>query len=294
MPRNHLVTTNELPDFLINSTTRREGPSYNFFKQIFMRSVLWLAVVVMAGISNSWAQATDLVLIKASHHPMQYYLSVPKGWNASRKWPVVVVLEAAEKDFKANAERFISTRGDLPFIIVAPINTNNGNAGRRDASLFPYSNETWDYMDKVGDCQFNDEGLVNIIADVAAHNNGESKVYLTGFEAGTHVLWSMVFNHPEVLMAAMPVAGNWRNRCFVEEHITTDPAKKEFPIHSIVGELDEYFGPKGGNYVQWTAVRDLASSHGYQNISEVVIPKKGHAPMPEEVWKYLMALIGKK
>jgi len=250
-------------------------------------------MVAIAGISAS-AQTSELNLVKASNHPMQYYISLPKGWDASRQWPVAVVLEAADKDYKVNAERFIATRGNLSFIIVAPLNTNNGNSGRRDPAVFPYSTETWDYMEKVGDCQFNDEGILNIIADVAKQYNGETKVYLTGFEAGTHTLYSMVFNHPETLMAAVPVAGNWRNRCYVAEQITKDPNKKKFPIHSIVGELDEGFGPKGMVYDQWTSVRDLASSNGYKDISETVVPKKGHMPMPGEVWKYFGSLIGKK
>ena len=252
--------------------------------------ILFVAIVAF---SSASAQTGDLKLTTASNHPMQYYISLPKGWNSSRKWPVAVVLEAAEKDYKVNAERFLSTRGDLPFILIAPINTNNGNQGRRDPSIFPYSTETWDYMDKVGDCQFNDEGILNIIADVAKQYNGESKIYVTGFEAGTHVLWSFVFNHPEILMAAVPVAGNWRNRCFIPEQITNDPNKKKFPIHSIVGEQDEGFGPKGIVYGQWTSVRDLAASHGYKDISETVVAKQGHVPMPEEVWAYFRSLIGK-
>jgi len=257
-----------------------------------MRIIILLTAVF--GFSVASAQTTPLELVKASNHPIQYYVSLPKGWDPSRKWPVAVVLEAAEKDYKVNAERFVSTRGNLPFILVAPINTNNGNQGRRDPSIFPYSAETWDYMDKVGDCQFNDEGILSIISDVAKQYNGEEKIYVTGFEAGTHVLWSLVFNHPEILMAAVPVAGNWRNRCFVQEKITTDPEKKKFPIHSIVGELDEGFGPKGIVYGQWTSVRDLAVSHGYKDISETVIAKRGHVPMPEEVWAYFGPLIGKK
>src|SRR5690242_9044419 len=64
-------------------------------------------------------------------HPMQYFVSLPKGWTPSKKWPVVLVLEAAEKEYKINAHRFIDARGDMPFIIVAPIHTNNGNQGRR-------------------------------------------------------------------------------------------------------------------------------------------------------------------
>ncbi len=35
----------------------------------------------------------------ASSHPIQYYLSLPEGWVAGKKWPVVVVIESADREF---------------------------------------------------------------------------------------------------------------------------------------------------------------------------------------------------
>src|SRR5690349_14356645 len=119
-----------------------------------------MLIVLVFNVRLLSGQSDNVLLIKrASDHPMQYYISLPAGWSINKKWPVVIVLEAAEKQYKANAERFMNVRGQMPFIIVAPIHTNNGNQGRRDPALFPYSTETWDYIDKVGDCQFNDEGI---------------------------------------------------------------------------------------------------------------------------------------
>src|SRR5690242_4395765 len=126
-------------------------------KTIFTFLILLTAITTFAQTNSSEHQ-----LIKAENHPMQYYLSLPKGWSKDKQWPVVIILEAADKEYKKNMERFIAARGEMPFILVAPFNTNNGNQGRRDKKLFPYSTETWDYMDKVGDCQFNDEGIKNI------------------------------------------------------------------------------------------------------------------------------------
>ena len=233
----------------------------------------------------------DLQPIKCENHPMQYFLSLPKNWSKARQWPVVVVLEAADKEYKKNAERFISTRGDMPFILVAPFNTNNGNQGRRDLKLFPYSKETWDYMEQVGDCQFNEEGLQSVIKEISAKYNGEPKVYLTGFEAGTHVLWATVFNHPEWLKAAASVAGNFRNRCVEPNKISTDPSRKNLPIKSFVGSKDEYFSPGGKIYNQWTEPKALATSHGFENISETVIQGKDHVPMPVEVMSYFNSML---
>jgi predicted peptidase len=254
-----------------------------------------LAAITLCSFSpSSQDNSNNLQLKTASNHPMQYFVSLPKSWTKKKVWPVLMILEAADKEYKINAERFVNAREDLPFIIIAPYNTNNGSQGRRDPKLFPYSNETWDYMEKIGDCQFNDEGIHQIVLDVAKDFNGENQIYLTGFEAGAHALWSIVFNHPEYLRAAIPVAGNFRNRCVEPPKISKDPRNKDLPIRSIVGELDEYFRPSGKIYNQWTEVRDLAISKGFKNISEIIIPKKGHVPMPEEVLSYVNSIVSKK
>jgi len=257
-----------------------------------MKTIALLAITILISNSLTFGQdvSSSLQLKTASNHPMQYFISLPKGWNKTKKWPVLIVLEEAAKEYKINIERFVKARGDSPFILVGPYNTNNGNSGRRDENIFPYSKETWDYMEKVGDCQFNDEGIHQIILDVTNNFNGEDKIYLTGFEAGTHALWSIVFNHSEYLKAAIPVAGNFRNRCIELSKIPSDPSKKNLPIHSIVGEVDEGFGPSGKVYNQWTEVKTLAINNGFSNITETVIPKKGHVPMPEEVMNYVISL----
>ncbi len=258
-----------------------------------MKTIFKLLVLFGAVEAFSQSNSSDLQLNKAENHPIQYYLSIPKNWNRNRQWPMVVILEAADKEYKKNAERFINARGDMPFILIAPFNTNNGNQGRRDPNTFPYSIETWDYIDKVGDCQFNEEGLQQIIKEVSAKYNGEQKIYLTGFEAGTHVLWSTVFNHPEWLKAAASVAGNFRNRCVEPGKISKDPSGKNLPIKSFVGDKDEYFRPSGKIYNQWTEVKSIASTNGFENVSETIISNKDHVPMPEEVMNYFYSLLQK-
>src|SRR5437660_5288647 len=44
--------------------------------------------------------ASDAQELKtAASHPIQYYVSLPKGWNGERTWPVVMIIEAAEREF---------------------------------------------------------------------------------------------------------------------------------------------------------------------------------------------------
>src|SRR5882724_13545240 len=57
----------------------------------------------------------------ASSHPIQYYLSLPEGWVAGKKWPVVVVIESADRQFLQAATAFAQARGQRPFILLTPL-----------------------------------------------------------------------------------------------------------------------------------------------------------------------------
>ena len=74
-----------------------------------------LAFLLLLNVADSCAQAPNPELKKAAHHPMQYYISLPANWSAKSKWPVVIALEDAEKQFSKNAERFMTARKDMPF-----------------------------------------------------------------------------------------------------------------------------------------------------------------------------------
>lgn len=231
-------------------------------------------------------QTQSYQLKQAKGHAMQYLVSSPDQWRKEKKWPVLIILEAAEKEYKTNLERFINARGEMPFILVAPYHINNGNQGRRDPNLFPYSTETWDYIDKIGDCTFNAEGLSQIMKDVKAEFNGEAKFYVSGFEAGTHTLWSLVFGQPESFYAAVPVGGNYRGRCVDVNSISSSKEKENLIIMALLGENDDAFGPNGSNFNQWTEPKSMALKNGFKNVSETVVPGVGHAPMPKEVQNF--------
>jgi poly(3-hydroxybutyrate) depolymerase len=248
------------------------------------------AICAIASCLCAQSPTEDIKLLTATGHPMQYYVSLPKGWTATKKWPTVMIFEAAEKEYKANLNRFVDARGELPFIFVAPIHTNNGNQGRRDPNLFPYSIETWNYIDKVGDCIFNDDGIKQIFIDCKAKFSAEEQYYITGFEAGTHLLWSMIFHRPEFVKAAAPVAGNFRARCVDVNSISSNPVKSKIPINAFVGELDDAWGPSAMLYGQWVEAKNLALKNGYKEITETIIKGKGHEPMPSEVLAYFIKL----
>jgi hypothetical protein len=63
------------------------------------------------------AISTGAELKTAFNHSMQYYLSLPNGWSAGKQWPVVIVIEDANRQFEAAAARFEAARGDVPCIL---------------------------------------------------------------------------------------------------------------------------------------------------------------------------------
>jgi poly(3-hydroxybutyrate) depolymerase len=256
-----------------------------------MKPQVFLILLIGSPLHAQSQSDTDLKPLSASGHPMQYFVSLPNNWSASKEWPVVLVLEAAEKEYRKNLERFISARADMPFILVAPIHTGNGNQRRRDPAVFPYSAETWDYIDKVGDCAFNAEGFRHIMADVQKRFHGEEKYFITGFEAGAHMVWSQVFNHPEYLRAAAPVAGNYRSRCVDASAVSKDPSRVNLPVTAFAGLNDEGLDPNSVLYAQWTDAKDLAIKNSYTRVSEKTINGKGHVPMPDEVLQYFYSLL---
>lgn len=262
---------------------------YAILKKAFTILFL-LSIAILNAVAQSSA---ELSLKTATAHPMQYYISLPEKWTPSKKWPVVVVVEAAEKEFRLNAERFAEAGKHLPFVIVAPVIVSNGNHGKRDPDVYPYSKEVWDRIDREGECSFDMEGLQAVLADVKKQYNTEDKICISGFEAGAHLVWAMIFNHPEQLKAAMPVAGNYRGRCVEEKNISTDPSRTNLPVKGLYGEQDSSFGKKSMLFSQWQEAKQLAIKHGYNNISEQEVKGKGHVPMPMEVLNWFYSLYTK-
>ena len=233
-----------------------------------------------------YSQSSDLQLMKATNHPIQYLISLPAGWSAKSKWPIVIIASDAEKQFRRDAEQFFTARKSLPFIIVTPFITTNGSQGHGDPSIYPYSKTVWDTIDKLSICNFDLDGLQSIVHDVQKTYSGSDKAFITGFEAGAHLVWAIAFQHPELLYAAAPVAGNYRSRCMETNAFSNDPSRSQLPIRSFTGSEDEDFGVKGKNYGQYLDAKRVAIAHGYKNISEIEVQGKGRVLLPGEVLAY--------
>src|SRR5579871_1884899 len=164
-------------------------------------------------ISISAANAATAEMHTASNHPMEYYLSLPKDWQAGKSWPIVIVIESANRQFASAAEHFAAARSDMPFIVAAPLVVTNGGARYREVPTYRYSDDVWARIEREGACRFDFEGIAAVAADLHAQFGGEEKYFITGFEAGGHTVWAYLFHTPESLRAAAPVAPNFAGRC---------------------------------------------------------------------------------
>lgn len=246
--------------------------------------VVFSFLLLISNLSAQKPSLDSLELKSATGHPMQYFISLPAQWTKEKEWPMVVIIESADKEYRENALRFVRARGEMPFILIAPFNVNNSRQGRRDPKIFPYHMETWDLIDRTGDCTFNMEGISKIVADVQQQYHGGQKFFITGFEAGAHTVWQFVFQRPEKLKGAAPVAGNYnQNSCMTDALFSRDSALIHLPVRGFAGALDPGFGPNGIVHYQWENASQAAAAHGFKNISETIIPDKAHVPLPGEV-----------
>jgi dienelactone hydrolase len=178
---------------------------------------------------------------------------LPHGWTPDRQWPILVTIDGVEHDFRWNSMVFAEARKERPYIIVTPCVTSNGN----------------DPHDK--------EAIITIAREVQQQYHGQDKFFITGFSAGGHVTWQVIFEHPELFAGAVLASGNCIGRGVTT--ISQAPERIQLPIHGVYGEKDYpgYFDK------QWPYGKQLARDHGYQNISEEVVPGGGHWFYPDQV-----------
>ena len=227
----------------------------------------------------------------ASTHPIQYYLSLPEGWTRAKKWPVVVVIESADRDFFHAATDFAQPRGQRPFILITPLVVTNGGSGYRNVPSYHYSDAVWTAVQNSGPFNFDMDGINAIMQDVVKQYGGEGKYFVTGFEAGGHTVWGILFNQPEVVRGAALVCPNDLGRWVDEEHISPAAERIALPVRNFVGNKDDLCAPSQPIYAQMQKAMSLAEAHGYKNVSLTGVEGKGHERLADEVLSYFSSLL---
>ena len=195
---------------------------------------------------------------------VQYYLSLPNGWTPDSKRPILVTIDGSGHNFSGNCKSFIKARGALPFVIVTPCVSSNGND---PADL---------------------KAVLAIVQEVQQSANGQPKFFITGFSAGGHLAWQCVFTHPELLAGAAPAAANFRFRGVAGISKATE--RVQLPIHSFLGDKDAF---KAALAQQWDDAEKLARQNGYENLTKTEVPGSGHQAFPDQVVAFFSTLLPK-
>lgn len=256
-----------------------------------MKIPLSLLASTLLAASVTPAAGDALELRTAKGHPMQYLVSRPRGWTAGRTWPVLVVVPDAARQFRANAQAFVDARGDAPFVIVAPFVLTCGGSGfPRTPPTYGYAPEVWKDVDAKGPYRFDEEGLRAVIDDVRERDHGESRVFLTGWEAGGHTVWALTFNHPEWLRASAPVSPNWLGRWVKDETAAADrpPVRVLFCGRPPSGDLRA-----GWDHLreQTQAAVAEARARGFADVTLADRPGRPHGPLAADVIETFAAML---
>ena len=95
----------------------------------------------------------------------------------------------------------------------------------------------------MGNCRFDEDGLTAVLDDVRKHYAGENRAFLTGWEAGGHVVWAQVFHHPEHWRAVAIVSPNFQARCMDDGLVSSDTARRTLPVTVFHGDSGDYWVP---------------------------------------------------
>jgi poly(3-hydroxybutyrate) depolymerase len=199
--------------------------------------------------------------------------------------------ESADREFLDAAAAFAKARQHQPFIVVTPLVVTNGGAGYRNVPTYHYSDAVWGQIQKSGDFKFDMDGITAIMQDVVKQFGGEDKFFVTGFEAGGHTVWGILFNHPEVVRGGALVCPNYAGRWVDEQHISSASERTTLPIRNLIGTKDDLCSPGHPIYTQMQNAVRVAESHGYKNVSITQVEGKGHERLADEVLGYFSSLL---
>jgi dienelactone hydrolase len=227
----------------------------------------------------------------AATHPIHYFVSLPPGWNANRTWPLIVVIPDAEREFRKTADAFASPRGSTPFVIVVPMILGGGGTAQQHKANFDYAESTWSVADRVGYCEFDEAGLTAVLEDVRRLYHTDAKIFLTGWEAGGHVVVPQLLRHPERLRAVAIVTPNFLGRCVTPATRALTEAESRIPVRVFGGDKDPAWTSSSPLVTQSARFDSLARSRGFKSVSDSLIRNGGHGSLAADVVGYFTTLL---
>jgi poly(3-hydroxybutyrate) depolymerase len=228
---------------------------------------------------------------QVSGHRLRYLVSLPEGWRPGRRFPAVVVIESANRDFAANLDAFVKARGSRPFLLLAPFVVTNGGAQYRSVPTYPYSASDFAAIEEMGPFAFDSSGIAAMMAEARTTYGAEDKYFLTGWEAGGHTVWALLFQHPEAIRAAALSTPNYQGR-WMEAGFSRSAARSTLPVQVLKTE-DETSAGLHRLLPQIDDAVDAARAHGFNNVTVKGVHKP-HGPMAGEVLEFFATFLARQ
>jgi predicted peptidase len=234
---------------LVTLATQKLIPAFAFlfFLPLFIAGCATTSFVsqekaAMAGIPTGFIQQT----MQVRGQDRAYAVYVPREYDPSRKWPLVVFLHGAGE------------RGDDG---LQQTDVGIGRAIRRNADRFPCIVVMPQCPEGVWwDKALEDVGRAMELT-LEAYAIDSSRVYLTGISMGGYATWLYGAKHAETFAALLPICGGGK-----VEHA---PQLAQIPIWAFHGALDDVVLPEesrkmvkavkeAGGSVQYTEYNDAS------------------------------------
>src|SRR3954470_6289370 len=251
----------------------------------FRIAALILALAAVGPSDHVIAAPSPIAEHQAGPHGMRYYLALPAGWKPGGSWPVIVAIPDAARAFEANLQRFVTARGDRPYILVAPEVLTCGGARSRTVEHYSYTRAEWMSLRPEDDFRFDDEGLIAVLAEVHRAWGGAPKAVLTGWEAGGHLVWAEALRAPERWRAVAPVTTNYQARYLDPSAFSTAPERSTLPIQVFRCGAASAAATAAMPVLEAQVDRAIsdARAHGFAPRPVRVVEGADHGPLPEAV-----------
>ncbi len=242
--------------------------------------------------SASEAASPAPLLRETPSHPMRYWVARPAAWRAGARYPTLLAIPDATKQWEETVRDYASARDaqSARFVVVVPLVVTNGGPNlARIRPAYPYPDETWDRIGREGRCRFDLEGMDAVLRDVAERDGGAEGVFMAGTEAAGHTIFAVAFRRPERLRAAAVINGNWAGRCLSQEEtaaFSEADARVSLPIRTFEVEGDGQI-----LFDQQARAIEAAREHGFAAASLAPGRLASRAAAPSAVVSWFVSLL---
>jgi dienelactone hydrolase len=224
--------------------------------------------------------------LRSPEHAFAAHVSLPKGWKQGAEYPTLVCVGGEGIYFQGDAHLFADARKDREWIVVVPHALSSAVEVKYDR--YPAYPEALIQRWNSRRVEFDEEGLVPLLAFLHEHFGAREKVAITGFSKGGRLCYRMLLRHPARIVAAVPASASF------EAELANRAGAAEgggAPVAILVGKDDEQRkaaedGGPGVDAMTAEAVKALEAA-GYARVERRLVEGGGHQPFADEVWSFL-------